>query len=161
MSAEHDSVSEVSEAEEDYVHDEVANKKPIFYYVMNNNVIEEQQGIFERPGLRMMYHLKPLFIREKVDNIPVNKVFIDGGATVNLVPHSLFKNMGKTDEDLGSHHMVLSNYEDKTNHILGVIQVDLSVGSTSRPPLFMVITSNANYNLLLGHEWIHEIGVVP
>lgn len=27
--------------------------------------------------------------------------------------------------------------------------------------LFMVIKSKENFNLLLGHEWIHRIGVVP
>ena len=57
--------------------------------------------------------------------------------------------------------MVLTNYEGKTSHTLGVIQVELSVGSTTRPMLFMVITFNANYNLLLGHEWIHGICTVP
>ena len=109
----------------------------------------------------LMYHLKPLFIIAKVDSKAVNKVFSDGGATVNLMAYSIFKRMGKTDEDLKPHNMVLSNYKGKTNNILDVIRVDLSVGSTSKPTLFMVIKSNANYNLLLGREWIHEIGVVP
>lgn len=69
--------------------------------------------------------------------------------------------MGKTDEDLWPHNMVLSNYDGKTNHILDVIQVELFVGSTLRPTLFMVITSNTNYNLLLVREWIHGINMVP
>jgi len=30
-----------------------------------------------------------------------------------------------------------------------------------RPTLFMVVPSKANFNLLLGREWIHGIGVVP
>lgn len=128
---------------------------------MNNNVVKEGQTIFERYDLVMMYHLNPLFIREKVDGITVNKMFVDGDATINLMSHSLFKNTGKSDEDLRPYNMVLSNYEGKTSHILGVIQVDLSVGSISRPTLFMVITFNTNYNLLLGCEWIHMIGVVP
>lgn len=117
--------------------------------------------MFKRIDLGMMYRLEPLFIRAKVDDMPVNKMFGDGGASVNLMQHSLFKKMGKTDEYLRPYNMVLSNYDGKTNNILGVTQVDLSVGSTSRPTLFMVIKSNANYNLLLGCEWIHEIGVVP
>ena len=29
------------------------------------------------------------------------------------------------------------------------------------PTLFMVVPSKANFNLLLGREWIHWIGVVP
>lgn len=57
--------------------------------------------------------------------------------------------------------MVLSNYGGKTSHILGVISVELSVGTIIRPTLFTVISSNANYNLLLEHEWIHGIDAVP
>lgn len=108
-----------------------------------------------------MYQLKPLFIRAKVDRFPINNVFVDGGVVVNLMPQSLLNKIGKVDIELHTHNMVLSNYEGKTSHILRVIQVNMSVGSTMRPTLFMVIPSKVNYNLILGHEWIHGIGVIP
>jgi len=44
---------------------------------------------------------------------------------------------------------------------MGVIQVNLTVGTITRPTMFMVIASRANYNLLLGREWIHGVGAVP
>lgn len=56
--------------------------------------------------------------------------------------------------------MVLSNYEGKTSSILGVIQVELALGTITRMTLFMVIKSKENFNLLLGREWIQGIGVV-
>lgn len=37
----------------------------------------------------------------------------------------------------------------------------MAVGTTNRNTLFMVIKSKANFNLLLGREWIHGIGAVP
>lgn len=80
----------------------------------------------------MMYHLKPLFIRAKIDGMTVNKVFVDGGATVNLMTYTLFKKMGKCDDDLRQHNMVLSNYDGKTSNIMGVVKVDLAVGTTTR-----------------------------
>lgn len=46
---------------------------------MNNGVVEEQKAAFEKPNPRMMYHLKPLFVRVKVDGMLLNKVFLDGG----------------------------------------------------------------------------------
>lgn len=57
---------------------------------MNKGVVEEQHAIFERHDPGMMYHLKPLSIREKVDGMVANKVFIDGGATINLMSDLLF-----------------------------------------------------------------------
>lgn len=67
---------------------------------MNSGMVEEQKSIFERTSPRMMYHLKPLFIRAKVDGVSMNKVFVDGGEDVNLMPYTLFKKMGKCDDDL-------------------------------------------------------------
>lgn len=57
--------------------------------------------------------------------------------------------------------MGLSNYEGKTSNILGVVEVDLAVGTTTHSTPFMVINSKVNFNLLLGREWIHGIGAVP
>lgn len=93
-------VFEVSETKGDFVPDETDGGKPLCYYVMNSGVVEEQKAMFERSSLGMMYHLKPLFIRAKVDGIAVNKVFVDGDAAVNLMPYTIFKKMGKGDKDL-------------------------------------------------------------
>lgn len=122
-------MSKVSETEEDFVSGEEGKDKPLCYYVMNSGVVEEEQTMFEKPTLGMMYHLKPLFIKAKVDGLAVNKVFVDGGAVVNLMPLTLLKKMGKGEEDLQPHNMVLSNYKGKTNSILGVLQVKLTVGT--------------------------------
>lgn len=56
--------------------DETTEGKTMCYYVMNNGVVEEQKATFERPNPGMMYHLKPLFIRAKVNGTIVNKVFV-------------------------------------------------------------------------------------
>lgn len=74
-----------------------------------------------------MYHLKHLFIRAKVDGVPVNKVFVNGGATVNLMPYTLFNKMGKCDDDLRQHNMVLSNYEGKTSNMMGSTEAYLAI----------------------------------
>src|SRR3954465_7595791 len=115
---------------------------------MGKGVVEEQKDVFERPGRGMMYHLKPLFTRAKVDGVPINKVFVDGGAAVNLMPYSSLQKVGKTDKDLRPHNMVLSNYEGKTSGIRGVIQVKLAVGLSVRSTVFMVIRSQANFKML-------------
>ena len=44
---------------------------------------------------------------------------------------------------------------------MGVVQLDLTIGSSCRPTMFMVIEAKANYNFLLGREWIHGVGAVP
>jgi len=74
----------------------------------------DRRAIFyEEPNGSMKSHLKPLFIQAKVDDVKVNKVLVDGGVVVNLMPHSQPKRIGKCDADLKPQNIVLSNYEGK------------------------------------------------
>lgn len=126
--------------------------KLLCYYVMNDGFVNEDKDIFEIPDMHMQHHLKPLFIRAKVEHIGINEVLIDCGACINMMPHSLLRKIGKYDTDLKPNNMVLSNYEGKTGKTLGIIQVNMVVGITTRPTLFAVIPTKANYNLLFGRE---------
>lgn len=74
---EYDIVSKVPGKDHEYI--EMANHIPICYFVMNNGSIEEQNAFFERPDDAMKNHLKPLFIRAKVNDVPINIILIDGG----------------------------------------------------------------------------------
>lgn len=156
---EYNLVSKVPDRNQEEI--EMASHRPICYFVMNNGCIEEKIVFFERSGDAMKSHLKTLFIRAKVYDVPINKILIDGGVAVNLMPQFLLSKIGKCEEDLKPHNMVLSNYEEKTGQNLGVLQVNLTMGSITRLKIFLVIDSKASYNMLLGREWIHGIGVVP
>lgn len=98
----------------------------------------------------MKQHLKSRFIWAKVNGVGINKVLIDLATEINLMPHSSLRKIGKYEIDLRPHNMVMSNYEGKTSKYLKVIQVDINVSTTITPTLFVVITTKANYNLLLG-----------
>jgi hypothetical protein len=161
LPAEYDVESEVNEIEDDLVAVEMANHKPVCYYVMGNGCVEEQNAVFEKPDLGMKNHLKALFIRAKVNGVGVNRILVDGGAVVNIMPHFMLKKLGLFETDLHTHNVVLANYEGKIGHSLGAIQLEVCVGSTIRKTLFMVIAAKPNYNMLLGREWIHGVGAVP
>jgi len=154
-------VSEVDDFEEEFDPKDMEEYKPMCYFVTDDGFESNRKAIFEQPDDSMKNHLKPLFIQAKVDEIGVNKLLVDGGATVNLMPQSLLKRIGKTDKDLKPHNVILSNYEGKAGHSIGAFQVSLMVGNVVRPTLFMVVPSKANFNLVLGRKWIHGVGVVP
>ncbi|XP_045807593.1 uncharacterized protein LOC123901479 [Trifolium pratense] len=153
--------TEVNEVEEEQNTIEMASNKPVCYYIMGNGCVEDQNAVFEKPHLGMKNHLKALFIRAKVHGVGVNKILVDGGAVVNILPHFMLKKLGLYETDLHTHNVVLANYEGKIGHALGAIQLEVCVGSTVRKTLFMVIAAKPNYNMLLGREWIHGVGVVP
>ncbi|CAL9018938.1 unnamed protein product [Prunus brigantina] len=83
-------------------------------------------------------HLKPLYISGHVEGVPVSKVFVDCGATVNILPYSLTKKLDKSKEDLIPSDMVMSSF----------------VGDKSK-------TIDVDYNILLGRDQIHQSGYIP
>jgi len=118
--AEYDMISEVDDSEEEFDPKDMGEYKPIYYFV-NDGSGDNQKAIFEQLDDSMKNHLKPLLIQAKVDEVSVNKVLVDGGAAVNLIPRSLLKRIGKTDKDLKPHNVILSNYEGKAGHSLGAL----------------------------------------
>nr|KYP32270.1 hypothetical protein KK1_047086 [Cajanus cajan] len=42
-----------------------------------------------------------------------------------------------------------------------MILLDVQISSVKRTTMFIVTPSRANFNVLLGREWIHGIGAVP
>ncbi|XP_050908225.1 uncharacterized protein LOC127121832 [Lathyrus oleraceus] len=74
--------------------EEMAKHRPMCYYMMNKGCIEEKNAFFERPDEGMKNHLKPLFIRGKVEDNGVNKILVDGGAAVNLMIQFMLERIG-------------------------------------------------------------------
>jgi len=149
LPVEYDVLSEIDEVESDFT-EEMAHYKPLCYYVMNNGCVENQHVVFEKPEFLMAHHLNPLFIQAKINGVGINKVLIDGGATVNLFPQSILTKIGLCDTYLKPHNVVLNNYEGTSGHSLGAVEVGLVVGSIKRNTMFMVVPSKANFNALLG-----------
>lgn len=92
---------------DDCFSEEIGNHKPICYYVMNNGCVEEEKFVFDRHDEGMKQHLKPFFIWTKIDIVGANKVLVNMGTTINLMPKLLLRRIVKTNIDLGSHNMVL------------------------------------------------------
>ena len=52
-----------------------------------------QQAIFDK--LVKHWHLKALYVKGFIDGKPMNKMLVDGGASVNLMPYTTFRKLGK------------------------------------------------------------------
>nr|KYP48747.1 Transposon Ty3-G Gag-Pol polyprotein [Cajanus cajan] len=109
----------------------------------------------------MKGHLKPLLLTLMIEGHEVNKVLVDGGAAVNILPRTMLKRFGKSTADLKPHNILISDYAGKSSHPEGMILLDVQIGSVKRTTMFIVTPSKANFNVLLGREWIHGVGVVP
>jgi hypothetical protein len=54
-------------------------------------------------------HMKPLYIWGHIDGRPISRMLIDGGATFNLMPYSVFKKLGQEDDELVKTNLMFSS----------------------------------------------------
>ncbi|CAL8989484.1 unnamed protein product [Prunus brigantina] len=73
-------------------------------------------------------HLKPLYISAHVEGVPISKVFVDCGATVNVLPCSLMKKLAKTREDLIPSDVVMSSFVGDKSKTVGVLPLEITAG---------------------------------
>ena len=67
-----------------------------------------QQIIFDKPVKHR--HLKALYVKGLVDGKPMNKILVDGCASVNLMPYATFRKLGKGPGDLIETDMMLKDF---------------------------------------------------
>jgi hypothetical protein len=74
-----------------------------------------------------------------IDGIPIAKMLLDGGATVNLMPYSLYKKLGKQDDELVKTNMMLSGVEtDSSIKAKGVMSIVLTIGTKTLAIAFFI-----------------------
>jgi hypothetical protein len=72
---------------------------------------EPRQATFEKPDDEKRQHFKALFLKGFVNGKPVTRRLVDGGAAVNLMPHTMLRKIGKSDEDLTQTDLMLVDFE--------------------------------------------------
>jgi hypothetical protein len=119
-----------------------------------------ERVVFEKP-VKPEEHMKPLYVKGHLDGVPVNRMMIDGKASVNIMPMSLFKELGHTEGDLKWTNMSLSGFLGEPTEAKGIVSKGLTIGSKTMPTSFFVVDVKGRYNVLLGRDWIHANGCIP
>jgi hypothetical protein len=111
--------------------------------------------IFVKPQAKNYKHLKALYLKDYINGQPVNKMLVDTGAAVNIMPYSVLHRLGRSTGDLIKTNVTLSDFNGQTSEAQGVLSVDLTIGNKNVPTSFFIINSKSTYNILLGRDWIH------
>jgi len=120
-----------------------------------------RETIFQKPK-ESDNHLKALYMRGHINGRPISRMLVDGGAIVNLMPYSLFKKLGGTDEELIKTNMTVSGVGGGDPiGAKGVASMELTMGSKTLATAFFVSEVQGNFSLILGRDWIHANQCVP
>jgi hypothetical protein len=111
-------------------------------------VLGVERAMFKRPE-NPGVHMKPLFIRGHLDGTPVGHMLMDGGASINILPLSLFKKLDHIEGDLKRTNLSLNGFAGDPTEAKGIIYKELTVGSKTVLTAFFVVDVKGRYNVLL------------
>jgi hypothetical protein len=117
--------------------------------------------IFEKPQEKNYKHLKTLYLKGYINGHPVNKMLVDTGAAVNIMPYSVLRRLGHSAEDLIKTNITLSDFNGQASEAQDVLNVDLTVGRKTVPTSFFIVSRKSTYTVLLGRDWIHANCCIP
>jgi hypothetical protein len=120
-----------------------------------------KEAIFQKPKATEN-HLNALYMKGHINGKPISRMLVDGGAIVNLMPYSLFKKLGGSDEELIKTNMIVSGVGGgEPMGAKGVISMELTVGSKTLATTFFFAETQGNFSLILGRDWIHANQCLP
>lgn len=125
--------------------EDTENLEDEWLFVENNMVtIFDNVAQFEQPTENEKKHLRPLHIKALIEGRPNNRVLVDEGAAINIVPRAILKRLGKYITNLILTNMVVTDFSDKVALTVGVITLDVQVGSVQRSTLFVVVPTKSS-----------------
>jgi hypothetical protein len=118
-----------------------------------------KQATFDKPAKNR--HMRSLYLKGYVNGKPLTKMFVDGGAAVNVMPYTTFRKLGMGPGDLTPTSIILNDFAWNPSDTKGCVHMDLMIGSKTLLTIFFVIEGKGAYSLLLGRDWIHANCCIP
>ena len=140
-------------------------------YAPHANMLQQTQGCYacspdliftdEDLLLGSKPHNRPLYVSGYAREQRIERILVDGGSAVNILPKMTMKRLGFTMEELSHSRLVIQGFNQGGQRAIGLIYLELIIGELKSNVLFHVIDAKTTYNMLLGRPWIHENGIVP
>jgi len=105
-------------------------------------------------------HNRPLFIKGYVDEKIVNRILVDDGSAVNILPLKTMRELGIPMDELFPSHLMIQGFNQGGQNAIGKIRLAMHMEDMESNALFHVIDAKTTYNMLLGRPWIHENGII-
>ncbi|KAM2670743.1 hypothetical protein EV1_006639 [Malus domestica] len=127
----------------------------------DDNIKAALAEIFPRSPSANLHHLKPLYVTAHIEGYPVSKVFVDCGATVNIMPMNIMKALRRSNDELIPSGITMSSFIDDKSQTKGVLPLTVNIAGRIHMIAFFVVDSKTEYNALLGRDWIHQTSCIP
>jgi len=106
-------------------------------------------------------HKRPLYFAASINQTPIKRALVDTGASVNLIPFSMWQVVGILENKIQGCPMEVTGFRGRDEYIAGHIQLWLKVGLIASLARFHVVMTKVFYNVLLGRPCEHKHRLIP
>ena len=97
----------------------------------------------------VVQHIRSLYVRLHINGKPMSKVLVDNGSIVNVMPLRMLRALGRGVGDLIETKVSVLAFIGEISKTLGLLPIDITMGSKTSLSSFFMINSIAKYNALL------------
>ncbi|KAM2206435.1 hypothetical protein ACFX1S_025818 [Malus domestica] len=105
--------------------------------------------LFPRSSSAKLHHLKPLYVTAYIEGYPVSKVFVDCGATVNIMHVNIMKALRRSNDELIPSGITMSSFVGDKSQTKGVLPLAVNITGRTHMTAFFIIDSKTEYSALL------------
>ncbi|KAM2522929.1 hypothetical protein PS1_029813 [Malus domestica] len=116
----------------------------------DDNIKAALAELFPRSPSANLHYLKPLYVTAHIEGYPVSKVFVDCGATVNIMPMNIMKALRRSNDELIPSGITMSSFVGDKSQTKGVLPLTVNISGRTHMTAFFVVDSKIEYNALLG-----------
>ncbi|KAH0651599.1 hypothetical protein KY290_032502 [Solanum tuberosum] len=102
------------------------------------------------------FHNRPLFMVGFAREKRVNRILVDGGSGINILPIRTMKELGISTADLTDSRFMIQGFNQGGQRSIGTVKIDLTIGELQSSVWLHVIDAKTSYNIFLGRPWVHE-----
>ena len=85
-----------------------------------------------------------------MEHLFVNRIFIDGGSAVNILPLKILKELEISLDELLPNWLMIQGFNQGGQIAIGKIRLHMLIGEMESSALFHVIDANTTYKVLIG-----------
>ena len=94
-------------------------------------------------------HNCPLFVTSYIKEQLVNRILVDGGFAVNILPLKVLKDLGISLDQLSHSRLMIQDFNQDGQRAIGKIRLNMLIGDMESGALVHVIDARTSYKLLL------------
>ncbi|KAM2147392.1 hypothetical protein ACFX1Q_004148 [Malus domestica] len=116
----------------------------------DDNIKAALAELFPRSSSTNLHHLKPLYVTTHIEGYPVSKVFVDCGATINIMPINIMKVLRRSNNELIPSGIIMSSFVGDKSQTKGVLPLAVNIAGRNHMIAFFIVDFKTEYNALLG-----------